>query len=629
MKKILILIAFAGILYSCNKDDFAALNQDPSTVNTPDMRYLFTNGLYHLDNDGMYTEWFYDYSQYILPWTQTTVSSTGNTQDVVNDREHGDRLSNLYTQVAPPLTEIQYFVDKRYTGKDQVAYRYIKYATYPIEIMQALKVSDMYGSIAYTQAMKAKYTNPALLTPVLDNQETLFNTWVAELDSTIKVLTTDQKYNGETISQIALGSQDFVYNGDWKKWAKLANSLKLRIAVRLLNSNKTLALNIANEAIASPAGLITENADNLYFSPASDYYHFGNSIGFGVGSKNLIDFLRNNQDPRLRFIFSKNSFNSKVVQAFFDAGKDVPPYILANVNYQDVTTTDATTKITTTKHVFVSWKGQGEPWVRYYGAPTTPDAKTDATLNNEYFNTDKFTISGKSYSPTSYYNGKNVQSNLTYTYPDVPGTTNTVTDLAPYHSLLVSAAEINLYLAELKLQGATVSSSANALFQKAISQSVSALNQLAGDNHLLYYSSVYDSNEKKIALADGEITALLAQPAYQLTGDVPGDLEKIYIQEYINSLNIPNELFVTIRRTGFPKEGSSILAKESFQAGGINLVVPRRFTIPLPTTDDINYSNKVKAYSEEGFTAGSNDVQILHDQRLWYDKNAPDWGKGN
>lgn len=621
MKRLIIYFIFTGMVLSCNKDEFSDMNQDPSKVNQPDLTYLFTQALYKLDDT--YTEWFYDNAQYVFPWTQTTVNATGNTGDVAQDKEHGNRSGAFYADIMPVLTEIREFVDNRFTGKEQIAYQYIKYVTYPVQIMQAMKITDMYGSLAYSEACMARYTNPPLLTPVLDNQEALFTQWDNELKKTVEVLTTDQTFEGQSVNQVSLGKQDFIYNGDFNTWARFANSLRLRIASRLVNTNKELALRIVNEIVASPAGLIEENTHNFYWVPASDYFHFQNDIWFGVGGKNLIDFLRNNQDPRLRFLFSKNDYNSKVIQGFFNAGKEIPSYILENVNYHEEVLDGKTIKI------FDSWKGPGEPWVRYYGAPTAPDAKKDAALNNQYFITENFKLENKTYSPTSYYNEKNVVSNINEIYPDIPGVSVEHKDDVPYHSLLFSAAEVNLYLAEFKLLGAAVPGDANTYFRKAITQSVNSLNKLAKDNDLLYYQEAYDKeHEVTIELKSGELDALLQKPACSLTGNVAEDLEKVYIQQFINDLNNPNELFVTSRRTGIPKTGSNILPREPFNDGGVGMIIPRRFTIKNPTEDDINFQNKLKAIQEQGFTPGNSEPQILHDQRIWYDKTAPDWGTG-
>ncbi len=620
MRKILFILIGLCVLISCDKDEFADINKNPSNINEPNMTYLLTESLYQLD-DYVYTEWFYDNADRIFPWTLTTVAAGGNSDLVVYDAEHGDRRGVWYSNIMPWLAEIREFVDNRFEGIDQVSYQYIKAITYPIQIMHGLKVTDMYGSQPYNQAMQARYTDPPLLTPEYDNQEVLFDTWLTQLNTTLTTLQTPQTFNGEEVSQITPNSnQDFVYGGDFSKWAKLTNSLKLRIAARLYTQNPAKAIEIVQEAVANPAGLIVDPIDDFYWKPGAEYYHFGNDILFGVGSKNLMDFLRNHQDPRLKSIFEKNSYNSMVIQRFYDEGKPIPSYI---EEYVDFSVGGDGQK------VFEGWKAPGEPWVRYFGAPASPDAVTNTATYNEYFNADRFKIETKDYSPLSFYNEKNIRTNMDLTYPDVPETTNTYIADVPYSSNLFSSAEVNLYLSEFKLLGANLPEDANSYFQRAIEQSVVSHDALAASNDILYYNAAYDQTYgAPVALQEGEITALLTEDAYTLTGNAALDLEKVYIQEYIHFLSNPNELFVTSRRSGIPKKESTVLPREVFTSGGVELTVPRRLSINVPTEDDINYQNAVDAISNQGFTPASNDPQVLNAERLWYDIGAPQWGNG-
>ncbi|MFP3733123.1 SusD/RagB family nutrient-binding outer membrane lipoprotein, partial [Bacillus sp. SIMBA_006] len=60
----------------------------------------------------------------------------------------------------------------------------------------------------------------------------------------------------------ALKKADLVYGGNMSQWVKLANSLKLRLAMRMSYANPTKSKQYAEEALSSSAGLITENTDN-------------------------------------------------------------------------------------------------------------------------------------------------------------------------------------------------------------------------------------------------------------------------------------------------------------------------------------------------------------------------------
>lgn len=607
-----------AVLASCDKDHFADINQDPSKVTKADIGFLFTEALYQYDQT--YTEWFYDNSKNIFPWAQVTASGGGNTGDMMYDGPHDNRWIALYSKMMPPLEDIRYTIDQRMTPVDGAKYQHIKAMTYLLQIAQAVKYTDVFGSMPYTEAGKARYTNPPLLTPKYDNQELLFNTWVKEIDNAIAVLSVNAPVvNGVPVTQISIGNQDFVYKSDRTKWLKYANGLKLRIAARLLNVDKARALALAEQVDASQYP--NSNDDDFYYSPGTNYYHFGDGVGFGAGSKNLIDFLRDNQDPRLRFLFNKNEFNSIVVQGFFDAGKELPSYIAQNVEYTSTMVNGVE------KKTFKAWKGLGEPWVRYYGAPAAPDAKKDPVIFKNYFNSENYKLGNKYFSKLSSYNAKNVITWLDFTYPDPSKTVEYKADAA-YHACHMSAAEVNLYLAEFKLLGAKLKGTASDYYANAIRLSVNVHDKIARENDIAYYSTVYDPNEATVGLKNGEIDNLLAKNAYQLTGTTDQQLEKVYIQQYINLLSNPNELFVTARRSGYPKAGSTVLAREPFLEEGVELVVPRRFTVNNPTLDNINYTNAFNAIKEQGFTSGSNLPSVLNTERVWYDKSAPQWGAG-
>lgn len=90
----------------------------------------------------------------------------------------------------------------------------------------AVGSSDINGDIQFTEAGNALHGGT--LTPAYDRIADLYNLWLNQLNAAITTFTTAS-------DQIFLGNQDIVYQGDLKKWAKLANFMKLRIAARLIS----------------------------------------------------------------------------------------------------------------------------------------------------------------------------------------------------------------------------------------------------------------------------------------------------------------------------------------------------------------------------------------------------------
>jgi hypothetical protein len=210
-----------------------------------------------------------------------------------------------------------------------------------------------------------------------------------------------------------------------------------------------------------------------------------------------------------------------------------------------------------------------------------------------YFNQDITNkIDNKTYYATSLYADRLMHTSKNYNYPTKPDGRNLRLDgdLTRHSVILGSAAETNLYLAEFKQLGASLPNTAQEYFDRGVQFSIERADALASSQEMPYYDEdpVYtDASEATAAatkLRSNEITDLLAQPSYDLSTDA---LEKIYIQQYINFMNTPNDIWTTVRRSGVPKKGSAYLAWETFTSSGIESLIPRRFEIGTPTEDDL------------------------------------------
>lgn len=608
----IILILLAVFIVGCDKEEFAKLNSDPSTLSEPDLRYSTAkviNDMYTND----YVIWFYTNFDYVYPWSQITGTGVGNPETFVEMAAQGGS-QNVYG-IIPNAKDIRAKIDAL-PEEEKVTMRAIKGITFATQVATALTQTDYTGSMVYTEAGLAPYTSPPLITPVYDQQALLFTTWLAELDGAIADLTASE--------QFSLASQDIVYNGDYGKWAKFCNLLKLRIAARLVNADRSKALSIAGEVANSTAGIMNALDEDFIYKRGINYRGTGNGTQPGTGGLNLVDFLRDNKDPRVRFLFDKNDFNAEVVQAFIDAGRELPSYVEQYVVFDG-------------SGNFESWSGPGEPWVRYHGAPVSPDKQQDGAYD-DYFqqaSRNRITLGGveKSYTSTSSFAEKNTRTGIDFTYPTSPG--GRLIQKNGNHPalevILGSSAETNLYLAEFKLLGANVPGSAQAYFNRGVELSIQRMDILAKNSGTYYYENdpVYQ-DEAMAATAStklkaNEIADLLAQPDYDLSTN---GLEKVYIQQYVNFAITPHDTYTTVRRSGIPMVGSSVLAREPFLAAGAPLTIPRRFEIGTPTEDNVNFANAKKSIEEQGFTTGTNDPSILNTQRIWFDASNPNYGEG-
>ena len=119
------------------------------------------------------------------------------------------------------------------------------------------RVTDTYGPIPYDQIINNAEES---LQVGYDSQEDVYDKMFTELDEVIAVFTSNM-----ALDPSAFVSFDSVYYGNIAQWLKYANSLKLRMAMRLTYVKPEIAKAKAAEAIA--AGVITSNADNAYMHP--------------------------------------------------------------------------------------------------------------------------------------------------------------------------------------------------------------------------------------------------------------------------------------------------------------------------------------------------------------------------
>ena len=627
--KSLLAASMAGaVLFSATscREDFAELNVPPTAVVTPEPSFLLAQAVTEFEVSD-YTYWFYNAAMY-WKWSQLLSPSGGYTAQFTETTATGGQGSQ-YIKALRYRNDLNQYIAS--LGEDGNKFKAYSAACNVLAVYAAIFDSDITGDIPYTEAAMLAYGGP--LTPKYDRQENLYSIWLGELDAAIAT------FADKTQEMPNKPVQDPIYKGDMAKWAKMANSLKLKIAARLLNTDKSKAFSIAQEVVNASCGYIDSTDDDMLFAKATTVtngdndkvYHFGNGITVLAASQEVMDYMKSTLDPRVRFFYTKDNFNSKIVQGFIDAGRyeDLPTYVKENA----VLDADGN---------FKEWGGLGEPWVRYQGQIIAYEKQNDPAFAEHLNPGTRYNLkigdATKSYNHMSYIQEEMVRGRVDFTLPTLPGdATIQDTDDKPWYGLYMSAAEVNLYLAEFKLLGANLPQSAAYYYERGVRASVEAYDKVAGLNAIPYYSKTYDydPNEKVIALQAGEIDAMLATENIKLTGDVALDLEKVYLQQLMHFTMMPDDQFVTARRSGCPKNGSTLVNYEYFDGVAIN-AIPRRFPVSSPSPTDKMKDNLEEAYQAQGFTTGSNQSggafnttgSVLNTERIWFDKTSPNWGQG-
>ena len=125
-----------------------------------------------------------------------------------------------------------------------------------------------------------------------DDTKELYHNMIADLTKSIEVL------SGVSGTSTAYADYDVMYQGDFSKWVKYANSLKLRMAVRIADVDTEYAKQVMAEAIQS--GVIESNSDNAYLKTINNPFRLASQDwGDLTVNATISAYMNGYSDPRI------------------------------------------------------------------------------------------------------------------------------------------------------------------------------------------------------------------------------------------------------------------------------------------------------------------------------------------
>ena len=161
-----------------------------------------------------------------------------------------------------------------------------------------MRVADCYGPIPYSKVADGSFYVE------YDSAEDVYKHIIEDLAG---AATTLYAYAQEYPASKPLANNDPIFAGDYTAWARLANSLCLRAAIR---SNDREA---AESACGHAAGLIETNAQNAMMSPGvqgNPYQLASASWGDLRVNASIVDYMTGYDDPRCEAYFQKSTFDN-------------------------------------------------------------------------------------------------------------------------------------------------------------------------------------------------------------------------------------------------------------------------------------------------------------------------------
>lgn len=230
----------------------------------------------------------------LLAQYQSEVTYTTESRYNFYDRQIPDAFAgNIYRGVLMNLKDAKAALDAKAvagdvlvnTKKNQIALLEI-WAVYAWHVLV-----DQFGNIPYSQALMGAENS----TPAYDDALTIYQDLIDRLDAAIGDL------NGDYDS---FGDADLLYGGDASLWKKFAASLKLRIALRLVDVPTINSGTMIEEALAT--GVFTDQSESAIWIPygiapyVSPYYQ-----AFVLDARKdfcptntLVDMMNTLNDPR-------------------------------------------------------------------------------------------------------------------------------------------------------------------------------------------------------------------------------------------------------------------------------------------------------------------------------------------
>lgn len=163
------------------------------------------------------------------------------------------------------------------------------------------RIADTFGPIPYVN-----YGSSSLY----DALDKVYEKFFEELDNAIEVL--GNYVNGDKDAKL-MSDYDCVYGGNVEKWVKFANTLRLRLAMRIVYANPSLAEQEAKKSVQNAFGFIESKADRAELSHSTLEYHhplheiaynFHNGLGDCRPGASIVAYMDGLGDPRIKSYFT-------------------------------------------------------------------------------------------------------------------------------------------------------------------------------------------------------------------------------------------------------------------------------------------------------------------------------------
>lgn len=494
IKTFIILSAalLAGISSSCSDSYMEDLNTDKSKANSIDPNAQLTTAELQTYGDlGMveiYRNYLYAFTQQLMGCWNTTNYGGRHT---VDNNEMGRIWTSFYPKAIKNLTDAIHRSAEDENRKNINAILRI-YRVYMMSV-----ITDIYGDAPYSEAGQGYLKE--IYNPKYDTQEDIYNDFFTELKDAASALdAANDRITG-----------DVIYNGDVAKWIKLANSLRLRYAMRISDVAPEKARKEFEDALASEGGVLTSGSDDALIKYMD--------ISFSFGQDSYTDY-RGNALSQLLFGNDPANNPSYLCSTFFNQlynTKDPRTFMIARFYYDGLM------------------------------SQTSPDNRIDLTdeITGKGIAMNPCQPGAFSYDPWPQGYDSDMMKEIAKTNPSVETTMARETEPKLANNFLrgdnpgvvMTCAEVNLLLAEASLKKWNTGGTVEGFYSKGVRAAMDFL----ADNY------GYDR------ISDNDFNAYISDNG---TGHTEQQAKAaINTQAWILHFTNPAECWANVRRSGYPR----------------------------------------------------------------------------
>ncbi|PYF75862.1 SusD/RagB family nutrient-binding outer membrane lipoprotein [Pedobacter nutrimenti] len=295
---LILVLASSFSLSSCKK--YLDINKDPNTATTVDPKLLFSFAVVSYANLRSSGD---SYIPFALAGQSVATGGNNPTgwgvpseeQYKISSFSNANSWRAYYTTVGANLKEaIKLAESASPVNNNAAAQNKIVLA------MCAYEATTVFGDVPFSEAW-----NTNISYPKFDAQKDVMEGCIALIDAALKQF--------DDASPLKISDYDLFYKGDLNKWRRLANSVKLRILMTMVDKDPTKVAAIGTMITAGNfIGASTDNCLINYQDVAGKKNpkfllneQYNNGVDFFFGCNYVVDFMRNLADPRLPRFFTK------------------------------------------------------------------------------------------------------------------------------------------------------------------------------------------------------------------------------------------------------------------------------------------------------------------------------------